>query len=95
MMASTPSDAAWVSRSIAQEAFLALGKSKVQLSKRQPSLLKGMIAPPLVNETKMIDVNSTPFEEIDALPDFIKEKMKSSEEYRARVKHQENMAVPR
>jgi hypothetical protein len=39
-----------------------------------------MDAPALINEKRMIDVNSTPFEEIEALSDFIKEKMKSSEE---------------
>ena len=47
------------------------------------------------NEKRMIDVNSTPFEEIEALPDFIKEKMKSSEEYRGRLKHEENMSGAR
>ena len=45
-------------------------------------LPKGMIAPDLFNETRMIDINSTPWEEINALPDFIIKKMYSSESLR-------------
>src|SRR5947209_5501488 len=44
-------------------------------------LPKGMDAPALFNDKRMIDVNTSPIEEIEALPDFIKAKMKSSEEY--------------
>ena len=47
-----------------------------------------MDAPELHNEKRVIDVNTAPFEEISALPEFIQEKMKKSEEYAARVKHQ-------
>ena len=55
-------------------------------------LPKGMDAPALANETKMIDVNTASFEEIEALPGFIREKMQSSDEFKGRVKHAENMA---
>lgn len=55
-------------------------------------LPKGMDAPALVNETKMIDVNTAPFEEIEALPSFIREKMQSSDEFKGRIAHAENMA---
>lgn len=55
-------------------------------------LPKGMDAPELFNESSIIDVDSTPFEVIDALPDFIKDKMKSSEEYGNRLLHEANMS---
>lgn len=54
-------------------------------------LPNGMAAPEQFNESKMIDVNTSPFEEIDALPDFIKNKMQSSEEYQGRLRHKANM----
>lgn len=38
-------------------------------------LPKGMDAPALANETRMIDMNTASFEEIEALPGFIREKM--------------------
>lgn len=46
-------------------------------------LPRGMEAPDQVNKSVIIDVDKTPFEEIEDLPDFVKEKMKSSEEYQA------------
>lgn len=46
----------------------------------------------LFNDATFIDVNSTPFEDIEALPDFLEDKIKSSEEYAVRVRHQGNMA---
>jgi hypothetical protein len=49
-------------------------------------LPKGMTAPPLYNEKKLIDVNTATQEEIDALPDFLKDKIKSSEEYDRRFR---------
>ena len=55
-------------------------------------LPKGMVAPAMFNKGTVIDVDSTPFEEIEALPDFIKDKMKSSEEYKARVRHGANIS---
>jgi hypothetical protein len=55
-------------------------------------LPKGMDAPEQFNESKMIDVNSATAEEIEALPDFIKTKMFSSEEWQGRPKHKENMS---
>jgi hypothetical protein len=45
----------------------------------------------LFNEAKMLDVDTMSYEAIDALPDFLKEKMKSSEEYIGRLKHDDNM----
>ena len=50
-----------------------------------------MDAPELVNDAKMLDVNTMPYEAIDALPDFLEDKMKSSEEYLGRLKHDANM----
>jgi hypothetical protein len=50
-----------------------------------------MDAPALANEAMMIDVNTASFEEIEALPGFIREKMQSSDEFKGRVKHAENM----
>lgn len=55
-------------------------------------LPKGMYAPALFNEAVLIDVNSMPFEEIDELPEFLRDKIKSSEEYAARVRHQGNLS---
>jgi hypothetical protein len=40
-------------------------------------LPKGMTAPELVNEKRLIDINSTPWDEINALPDFILKKIYS------------------
>jgi hypothetical protein len=54
-----------------------------------------MDAPALINEKKMIDVNTAPFEEIEALPNFIREKMQSSDEFKGRVQHAENMSGAR
>jgi hypothetical protein len=48
-------------------------------------LPKGMEAPALFNKPRSIDINSIPFDELDTLPEFIQKKMKSSEEYAARV----------
>jgi hypothetical protein len=53
---------------------------------------KGIEAPDQVNENSIIDVDTAPFDVIEALPDFIKDKMKSSEEYQGRLVHQGNMA---
>jgi hypothetical protein len=48
-------------------------------------LPKGMEAPALVNAPRLVDINSMPLTDIDKLPEFIQKKMKSSEEYAARV----------
>jgi hypothetical protein len=56
-------------------------------------LPKGMDAPELFNESKIIDVDTAPFEEIEALPEFIRDKMKSSEEYQARVNPPESESL--
>lgn len=58
-------------------------------------LPRGMDAPELVNEKRMIDVNTSPREVIDALPDFIKSKMYSSDEWLGRMRHEENMSAAR
>lgn len=47
-------------------------------------LMKGMPEPTGINPTKVVDVNTATHEEIEALPEFIRSKMKSSDEYRAR-----------
>jgi hypothetical protein len=49
-------------------------------------LPKGMDALAQVNESKMIDVNTAAFEEIEALPSFIREKMQSSDEFKGRAR---------
>jgi hypothetical protein len=54
-------------------------------------LPKGMDAPELYNDTTMIDVNTSPVEEIEALPEFIKAKIFSSEEWAGRTAHERNM----
>jgi hypothetical protein len=54
-------------------------------------LPKGMTAPDIFNDTQMIDVNTSPAEVIEALPEFIKNKMYSSEEWIGRMRHEENM----
>lgn len=55
-------------------------------------LPKGMDAPDQVNESRMIDVNTATAEGIEALPESIKAKMLSSDEWqgphKARGKHQ-------
>jgi hypothetical protein len=47
-------------------------------------LPKSLKAPEMVNEAKVIDVDSASAAEIDALPTFIKDKIVSSEEYQLR-----------
>jgi hypothetical protein len=42
--------------------------------------------PPLYNQKRSIDINSTPMDEMHNLPEFILNKMASSEEYAARVR---------
>lgn len=49
-------------------------------------LPKGMIAPALTNEKVVIDVNTATQEQIDALPEFLSDKIKSSEEYDKRFR---------
>jgi hypothetical protein len=49
-------------------------------------LPKGMTAPELFNPKRSLDINTTPYSEIDALPEFIQNKIKSSEEYAARLR---------
>ena len=41
----------------------------------------------------IIDMDTAPFEVIEALPDLIKDKMKSSEEYQGCIKHQLNVGT--
>jgi hypothetical protein len=53
-------------------------------------LPKGMDAPELFNTTRSLDVNTMAFRDIDALPEFIQRKMKSSEEYGLRVERGES-----
>jgi hypothetical protein len=46
---------------------------------------KGIEAPALFNDTRLIDINSTPFEELEKLPEWLKKKMYASDEYAGRV----------
>jgi hypothetical protein len=52
-------------------------------------LPKGMKAPELSNQPRLIDINSTPWEIISALPEFILKKMYSSEEFSNRKRADE------
>lgn len=49
-------------------------------------LPEGITAPALVNPARFLDVNDMTMEEIDEQPDFIKDRMKSSEEYDKRFR---------
>ena len=51
-----------------------------------PPLPKGTMAPDLFNPKRSLDINTSPYSEIDALPGFIQNKMKSSKEYAARLR---------
>jgi len=53
-------------------------------------LPKGMAAPTMFNEGKILDVMTMTLEEIDALPDYIKLKMKSSTEFYERFQKDED-----
>lgn len=44
-------------------------------------LPKGMTAPAIYNAAKLIDVNTATPEQIDELPEFLRDKMKGSDEY--------------
>jgi hypothetical protein len=55
-------------------------------------LPKGMKAPALVNEPRSIDINSTPWETIELLPQFIREKMQSAEEWELRKRAERVLA---
>jgi hypothetical protein len=55
-------------------------------------LPKGMNAPGLFNVPRLIDINSTPWSVIDALPEFIMKKMYSSEEFENRKRADEMLA---
>jgi hypothetical protein len=52
-------------------------------------LPKGMEAPELFNTPRLVDINSTSWDEINALPDFILKKMYSSEEFSNRKRADE------
>jgi hypothetical protein len=56
-------------------------------------LPKGMKAPEIYNDPKAIDVNSTSFAQIDELPEFLSDKIKSSEEYGFRLALPAGIAV--
>lgn len=47
-------------------------------------LMRGMEAAAAVNKPGIIDVNTATQEEIDALPEFLRNKIKASDEYKAR-----------
>lgn len=53
-------------------------------------LPKGMEAPEQVNESRLVDVETITEEELFALPEFIRNKMETSEEWKARQQHDPN-----
>ena len=68
----------------------ASGKTYALIQGASP-LPKGMDAPAQVNEGRLIDVNTATQEEIEALPEFIRDKMKSSKEYDERFRSAETV----
>ena len=64
------------------------GKTYANIQGASP-LPKGMEAPELFNEIRMVDINSTSWDVINALPDFILKKMYSSEEFSNRKRAEE------
>jgi hypothetical protein len=69
----------------------AIYQVKDKTAKGASPLLRVMEAPAIVNKMRSLDINSIPFDELEALPEFIQKKMKSSEEYGLRVRHSGNM----
>ena len=59
------------------------GRKFANVSSTSP-LVKGMEKPTQTNQSEMIDVRKLTKEEIDNLPDYLKEDMKSSSEYHVR-----------
>lgn len=53
-------------------------------------LVKGMEAPAAINTPKIFDVNVAPLEEIADMPEWLREKIEVSHEYKARVKSLSN-----
>ena len=70
-------------------------RQRLRQHRRGLPLPKGMDAPALVNETRMIDVNTATAEQIEALREFIKSKIFSSVDWQGRIKHAENMSAAR
>lgn len=55
-------------------------------------LPKGMAAvPELYNPAQFIDVNTTPREELSKLPEFLQDKIAATEEWAARLVHEQNV----
>lgn len=52
-------------------------------------LMKGMECPPQINPSKILSYDGFDYALFDSLPDFIKDKMKSSDEYKAMAHPQE------
>lgn len=49
-------------------------------------IIEGMTCPPQINETKVLDYSKWDQEYFDSLPDFIKEKIESSNEYKLKMR---------
>lgn len=47
-------------------------------------LMKGMVAPEGINPTSILDVNTATPEQVEALPSFLRDKIKASEEWKTR-----------
>lgn len=64
------------------------GNTYANIASASP-LAKGMIAPELFNETSVVDVDTATQEQIDALPEFLATKIKSSDQYKKRFSEPE------
>lgn len=56
-------------------------------------LPEGITAPPIFNKPVFLDVNTMTLEDIEAQPDFIKDRMKSSEEFDKRFRQPDTSAA--
>lgn len=54
-------------------------------------LMKGMVPPKQVNPSQVFDINTCTKEEYEALPDFLKEKVNVSDEYKKRFGGEESL----
>ncbi len=69
------------------------GNTYANIASASP-LAKGMAAPELSNPKSLIDVDSATEEQIDALPGFLRDKIKSSDNFKARFGEGADIQLP-